>query len=62
MLVDDGKSSMYCFISSSPMPLSATGRTDDLHAILHTILSAKKFVHIAVMDYEPLLVFSKNIQ
>lgn len=53
---------MQAFVSSSPPPLSATGRTHDLDAILHTINTALKFVHIAVMDYYPLIVFGPRVQ
>lgn len=49
------------YFSSSPPPLSAKGRTDDLEAIVHTILTAERFVHISVMDYFPLLLYSAKI-
>ncbi|XP_055842326.1 5'-3' exonuclease PLD3-like [Episyrphus balteatus] len=50
------------FFSNSPPPLSSTGRTNDLDAIVNVILSADKFVHIAVMDYYPLLIYSPKIR
>ncbi|XP_055913518.1 5'-3' exonuclease PLD3-like [Eupeodes corollae] len=50
------------FFSSSPPPFSATGRTNDLDAIVNVILSAEKFVHIAVMDYYPLIIYSPKIR
>ncbi|EDW71296.1 5'-3' exonuclease PLD3 [Drosophila virilis] len=53
---------MQAFAASSPPPLSASGRTHDLDAILTTIHGALKFVHIAVMDYYPLIVFGPKIQ
>lgn len=53
---------MQAFASSAPPPLTATGRTHDLDAILHTINSALQFVHIAVMDYFPLTLFGPRLQ
>lgn len=53
---------MQAFAASSPPPLSASGRTHDLDAILTTIHGALKFVHIAVMDYYPLIVFGPKVQ
>jgi phospholipase D3/4 len=50
------------YFSSSPPPMNAKGRTNDLDAILHTILTAEKFIHIAVMDYFPLLLYSPKIE
>ena len=44
---------------SAPKGLCAEGRTNDLESILYVIQSAKKFIHIAVMDYEPAIVFGK---
>ncbi|XP_063287143.1 5'-3' exonuclease PLD3 [Pelobates fuscus] len=41
------------YLSSSPPPLSPTGRTDDIKSILSIINDAKKFVYISVMDYTP---------
>lgn len=49
------------FFSSSPPPLSPKGRTGDLDAIIQTILNAEKFVHISVMDYFPLQLYSAKI-
>lgn len=49
------------YFSSSPPPLSPKGRTDDLEAIVHTILTAERFIHISVMDYSPLLLYSAKI-
>ncbi|KAM9325389.1 5'-3' exonuclease PLD3 [Gastrophryne carolinensis] len=46
------------YLSSSPPPLSAKGRTDDLEAILSIIDDAKKFIFISVMDYTPTEEFS----
>lgn len=44
---------------SSPPPLSAKGRTEDIDAILSVIDDAKKFVYISVMDYTPTEEFSE---
>jgi len=52
--------SMNGFLSSSPPPLSPSGRTNDLDAILNTINSAITYVNIAVMDYYPLIIYEKN--
>lgn len=48
------------YIASSPAPLSPTGRTNDIDAILNVILNADKFVYISVMDYVPLTLFTKK--
>lgn len=47
------------YLSSSPPPLSAKGRTEDIDAILSVIDDAKKFVYISVMDYTPTEEFSE---
>ncbi|CAL8091902.1 unnamed protein product [Orchesella dallaii] len=47
------------YLSSSPPPFCATGRTSDLDAIIDVIDKAKEFVHVAVMDYSPSLLYSK---
>ncbi|XP_069602868.1 5'-3' exonuclease PLD3 [Ranitomeya imitator] len=49
----------HVYLSSSPPPLSAKGRTDDIDSILSIIDDAKKFVYISVMDYTPTEEFSK---
>lgn len=49
------------FFSNSPPPLNAKGRTNDLNAIISTILNAERFVHISVMDYFPLQLYSPKI-
>lgn len=54
--------SFNTFFSSSPPPLSSTGRTNDLEAIINVILSADRFVHIAVMDYYPLLIYTPKVK
>ncbi|CAI9730716.1 5' [Octopus vulgaris] len=46
------------YLSSSPPPFCANGRTGDIDAILDVIHSAKKFIHIAVMDYAPALIYA----
>lgn len=50
------------FFSSSPPPLSSKGRTQDIDAILHTIMQAEKFVHISVMDYFPLTLYTPKVK
>lgn len=53
---------MRAFISTSPPPLVANGRTHDLDAILNCIDTALEFVNIAVMDYFPLIVNGAKVQ
>ncbi|XP_030380632.1 phospholipase D3 [Scaptodrosophila lebanonensis] len=48
---------MNGYISNSPPPLTADGRTHDLDAIIKTIENAMDFVYIAVMDYFPLIIY-----
>ncbi|XP_018420566.1 PREDICTED: phospholipase D3 [Nanorana parkeri] len=56
MTVNNTQSLVY--LSSSPPPLSAKGRTEDIDAIISVIDDAKKFVYISVMDYTPTEEFS----
>lgn len=37
--------------------MSPTGRTQDIDAIVNVINNAEKYVHIAVMDFIPLIVY-----
>ncbi|CAI9730715.1 5' [Octopus vulgaris] len=53
--LNDSNSNVY--LSISPPAFCANGRTGDIDAILDVINSAKKFIHIAVMDYAPALEF-----
>ncbi|XP_062409009.1 5'-3' exonuclease PLD3 [Sardina pilchardus] len=46
------------YLSSSPPPLCAEGRTQDLDSILSVIDDAQQFVYIAVMNYLPTMEFS----
>ncbi|XP_035795467.1 5'-3' exonuclease PLD3-like [Anopheles albimanus] len=50
------------FFSSSPPPMSPAARTDDCDAILKTILAANRFVHVSVMDYFPLTLYTRTTQ
>lgn len=43
----------------APPSFCADGREGDANAIVTTIRNAKRFVHVAVMDYAPATVFSK---
>ncbi|XP_073824358.1 5'-3' exonuclease PLD3-like [Musca autumnalis] len=56
----NNKYKQLAFLSSSPPPLTASGRVDDIAAIVRIISSAKEFVNIAVMDYIPMLIYSQN--
>ncbi|XP_037073588.1 5'-3' exonuclease PLD3-like [Pollicipes pollicipes] len=49
----------YVYLSSSPPALCPPGRTSDGDAIVHTIDAARKCVHIAVMDYYPMLIYGR---
>ena len=48
------------FIGSSPKPLNADGRTDDLTAILGLINSASEYIYIAVNEYIPMDLWKKK--
>ncbi|KAG0418170.1 hypothetical protein HPB47_005087 [Ixodes persulcatus] len=48
------------YFSSSPPSFSPDGRTQDIDSILDVIASAKKYIHIAVMDYYPITLYGKN--
>ncbi|KAK3892292.1 hypothetical protein Pcinc_003912 [Petrolisthes cinctipes] len=48
------------YLSSSPPPLSPKGRSDDIIAILDVIDKAQHFVYVAVMDYFPRMLYSKD--
>ncbi|XP_075692202.1 5'-3' exonuclease PLD3 [Rhinoderma darwinii] len=58
MEVSLNNTASHVYLSSSPPPLSAKGRTDDIDSILTIIDDAKKFVYISVMDYTPTEEFS----
>ncbi|XP_037920584.1 5'-3' exonuclease PLD3-like isoform X2 [Hermetia illucens] len=58
----NGEYDFKIFLSSSPPPMSPRGRTQDEEAIVKTILRAEKFVHISVMDYFPLMIYSPKLQ
>ncbi|CAI9560560.1 unnamed protein product, partial [Staurois parvus] len=57
MTVNNTRTLLY--LSSSPPPLSAKGRTEDIDAILSVIDNAKRFIYISVMDYTPTEEFSE---
>ena len=40
--------------------MCATGRTDDLQAIVHIINSAKKYIYIAINEYIPMDLWKKK--
>ncbi|CAN7995409.1 unnamed protein product, partial [Ixodes hexagonus] len=48
------------YFSSSPPPFSPNGRTQDIDSILEVIASARKYIHIAVMDYYPVTLYGEN--
>ena len=48
------------YIGASPKTLCATGRTDDLQAIVHIINSAKKYIYIAINEYIPMDLWKKR--
>jgi len=49
------------FLSSSPPPVSPAGRTDDVTAIVAVIDDAAVSVDVAVMDYYPRSLYSKDV-
>lgn len=53
---------MFEYLQSSPPPMSPKGRTQDIDAIVDVIKNAEKFIHISVMDYFPLTVFTPKIK
>ena len=50
------------FIASSPPAFSPKGRTNDVDAILYCIEKAERFIHIAVMDYFPLTIYTAKVK
>lgn len=50
------------YFQSSPPPMSPKGRTQDIDAIVAVIKSAEHFVHISVMDYLPLIMYTPKIK
>jgi len=45
---------------SSPPPFCPHGRTSDIDAILDVIEKAEEFIHIAVMDYVPSMLYARH--
>lgn len=43
---------------SSPPPMSPNGRSQDIDAIVNVIEKAEKFVHISVMDFFPVSLYT----
>lgn len=58
----NNKYSVNTYISSSPPAMSTEGRTHDIDAILDVIERAEKFIHISVMDYVPLTLYTPKTQ
>lgn len=52
----------FHYLQSSPPQIVPRGRTADLDAIVNIILDADKFVHISVMEYSPLIIYSPKIK
>lgn len=50
------------YFSSSPPQLSPEGREEDIKAILRVIKDASRFIHIAVMDFVPAFLYTRNGQ
>lgn len=59
LLVKDGNVSTRLYLSASPPSFCPPSRTQDLEAVLSIISEAQHFVHVAVMDYFPALLFKK---
>ncbi|XP_078086653.1 inactive phospholipase D5-like [Mustelus asterias] len=49
------------YLATSPAPLCPSGRTKDIDAVLRVIANAQRFIHVAVMDFLPLVNHS-NVQ
>ncbi|XP_072932846.1 5'-3' exonuclease PLD3-like isoform X2 [Epargyreus clarus] len=60
--VTDGSGSYGAYITSSPPPLSPSGRTNDDDAIVNIIQSAEEFIYISVMDYGPALEYTPKLK
>ncbi|XP_051506563.1 5'-3' exonuclease PLD3-like isoform X2 [Myxocyprinus asiaticus] len=50
------------YLSSSPPPLSSSGRSDDLSSILSVIADAEQFIYVSVMDYLPMSQFTEPVR
>uniref|UniRef100_A0A915BBJ6 PLD phosphodiesterase domain-containing protein n=1 Tax=Parascaris univalens TaxID=6257 RepID=A0A915BBJ6_PARUN len=50
----------FVFVSSSPRSFNAKGREEDGDAIVATMEDARRFIHIAVMDYLPSTICMGN--
>ena len=60
-VLKSGDSNKYdMFLGSSPKALCASGRTDDLTAIVSAIDAAEKFIYIAVGEYVPMDLFKQH--
>jgi len=55
----NGFSESLTYFSSSPPALSPEGREQDINAILNVIRDAKRFIHVAVMDFVPVFLYGK---
>ncbi|XP_055713757.1 5'-3' exonuclease PLD3-like isoform X2 [Phlebotomus papatasi] len=62
MNFNNSQFSSNIFFSSSPPPMSPSGREEDVDAIVKIIAHAEKFIHVAVMDYFPLTIYTPKIQ
>ncbi|KAK7068336.1 catalytic activity protein [Halocaridina rubra] len=51
---------VHTYLSSSPPPFCPYGRSNDIDAIVNVISKAEKFVYVAVMDYFPKMLYSKE--
>ena len=48
------------YLSSSPPQFCPNGREIDIDAIEYVINDATEFIHIAVMDYSPTFLYTKD--
>ena len=58
--IGEGEENPSIFLSSSPAMLCPPGRTRDLDALIDVIRTAEQFVHVAVMDYLPAIIYSPH--
>ncbi|KAJ6637074.1 5'-3' exonuclease PLD3, partial [Pseudolycoriella hygida] len=50
------------YLSNSPPKMSTRYRVDDIDAIVNIIQNAEKFIHISVMDYFPLTIYTPKLR
>ncbi|XP_065069919.1 5'-3' exonuclease PLD3-like isoform X1 [Rhopilema esculentum] len=59
LVITSSNGSSAVYYASSPPQFCPSNRTVDIDAILHVIMSAKKFIKVAVMDYVTAVIYSR---